>query len=257
MKRSFRQSLNLGFPAVAQYWWHSLLPGDGVTEMKPRAALHPLRLRPGDSDIDVLTQVFIEQHYSGVRVRNREGLILDCGANVGVSAAYFLSRFPAATVMAVEPDPDNFDLLERNLAAYGARAKPVHAAIWGCDRSLQMRLLPYDDGRSWARQVEETHAAGVAKLKGRSIQSLLDESGFDRLALLKMDIEGAEVDVFRGSCQDWLSRTDCIAIELHEDTHFGDAKTAFFEAVKPFAPRIMRTGEIVVADFIGGTADGC
>jgi len=57
-------------------------------------------------------------------------LIVDCGANVGYSTVYFLTRYPRAKVIAVDPDPDNYALLEANVAPYGARCRPIRSAVW-------------------------------------------------------------------------------------------------------------------------------
>lgn len=255
MNRSFTKSLRLGFPAAVKYWLQHRFPARGVVSIHPRSARHPVHVRPRDSDLDVFTQVFVEEHYAGVHLHRPDGLIVDCGANVGLSAAYFLSRFPAATVIAVEPDPGNFALLEKNLAPYGRRARPVRAAVWPCEGPLQLRSSRYDDGRSWARQVEESRSTEQETICGRSIDSLLAESGFDRISILKMDIEGAEVPIFRSSCDGWLTRTECLAVELHDDTHFGNATSAFRQAIAAFSPTLHVMGEILVADFAGSTAD--
>jgi len=249
MRRLLRRSLRLGFPAMLHYLVNHYAPSSSLISIRPRAALHPLKLRAFDSDLDVLSQIFIEQHYADVRLARPDGLVIDCGANVGLSSAYFLSRFPAATVIAIEPDPGNFELLQTNLAPYGTRARPVKGAIWSHDCHLQITTRAYDDGRSWARQVEPSPSEDTGTVRGIGIGSLLDGSGFDRISLLKMDIEGAEAIVFGDGHEKWLPRTDCLAVELHDDTHFGNATAAFDEMVRPLNPALSRSGEIVVASF--------
>jgi hypothetical protein len=64
-----------------------------------------------------------------------------------------------------------------------------------------------------------------------------------------MDIEGAEVPVLNSPRRQWLEQVDCLAIELHDDTHFGDATVAFNAAIHHLTPTIHRRGEIVVAHF--------
>jgi FkbM family methyltransferase len=218
-----------------------------VVTIHPKHATFPLHVRPCDSDMDVLSQVFIQQHYSAVMLRSPAGLIIDCGANVGISAAYFLTRFPEVTVIAVEPDPGNFALLQRNLAPYGVRARVIQAAVWPVNTKLKIRDHKYDDGRSWARQVEEVAGDEGKVIRGVSIDSLLAESGFPSIALLKMDIEGAEIPILKSISKAWLKRTECLAIELHDDTYFGKATPVFDEAVVDVASQIHRCGEITIA----------
>ena len=46
-------------------------------------------------------------------------VILDCGSHIGLSIAWFKRRFPKARITAFEPDPQNFELLQANVAANG------------------------------------------------------------------------------------------------------------------------------------------
>lgn len=48
-------------------------------------------------------------------------LVVDCGANVGYSSMYFLDRFKGCEVVSIEPDRNNFEVMESNLAHYGSR----------------------------------------------------------------------------------------------------------------------------------------
>jgi hypothetical protein len=59
------------------------------------------------------------------------------------------------------------------------------------------------------------------------IDTLLHNSGFDRISILKVDIEGAEVEVFSKDCQKWIDKVDSIVIELHDD----ECRRVFHEAV--------------------------
>ena len=91
-------------------------------KIKPREAKYPVFFRSGNSsDMTVFDQVFVANEYACLRNISSPRLILDLGANVGYSSVYFLNCFPTATVMAVEPDPDNFELCRKNLAPYRDR----------------------------------------------------------------------------------------------------------------------------------------
>lgn len=243
------QSFRLGIPGTLLFWFHRFVRHPHVISIRPHQAAFPVYVRPCDSDLDVLSQVFIHQHYAGITLDDEAGLIIDCGANVGLSTSFFLTRFPRATVIAVEPDAANCELLRRNVAPYGLRARVVEAAVWPANTKLRMRAAKYDDGRSWARQVEEAAIDGETTIQGTSIDSLLAESGFNYISLLKMDIEGAEVPILQSTSKAWLAKTRCLAIELHDDTHFGNATAAFEEAVRKFSPEIRLCGEITVAYF--------
>jgi len=82
----------------------------------------PVFFRYNSSDINVFSQIFISDEYRPLTDLPAVRLIIDCGAYVGFSSAYLLSKFPEAHVLAVEPDKKNYELLRQNLSVYGNRA---------------------------------------------------------------------------------------------------------------------------------------
>jgi hypothetical protein len=122
----------------------------------PKDSLFTLRFRPGTSDLTVFMGIFLEQEYACFKTVRPGGLIIDCGANVGYSTAYFLSRFKSAHIVAVEPDPDNFALLCANTRRFGRRVQRYNTAVWSHPCGLVINETPYRDGREWARQARPT-----------------------------------------------------------------------------------------------------
>ncbi len=213
--------------------------------LNPRHAKHPLSFRMGSSDLDVFRQIFIRLEYGPLRDLQDVRLVIDCGANVGFSSAFFLSHFPSCRVLAIEPDPGNFAMLQRNLRAYGERAEAVRAGVWSHNVPLRSSRDPYRDGREWSLQVVPCEADQEPDFQGLSIPSLLASSGFDRISLLKIDIEGAEVVVFREKT-DWLDRVDAIAIELHDDSRFGMATEVFHAAIRGHGFETTQNGGLTI-----------
>ena len=97
----------LRLPALSGLQWFSV---DGIE--------HAIAIRVGTSDSTIFQQIFTEQEYGPLAALPGPSLILDCGANVGYSAIWFLNRFPSARVIAVEPDLENFRMCQANLAPY-------------------------------------------------------------------------------------------------------------------------------------------
>jgi FkbM family methyltransferase len=205
----------------------------------------PLAWRLDSSDYSAMHQILWGRNYDCLNDRAAVDLIIDCGANAGYASAYFLSRFPRCTVIAVEPHPANFTLLRHNLAPYGQRARAVEAGVWDRDCPLVITQTPYRDGREWSRQVTECRPGESSSLRGVTIPALLADSGHERISILKMDIEGAEGVVF-SSCTDWLRCVDCILIELHDDSHFGTCSDIFFRAIAEHGFTISATDELTV-----------
>ena len=215
-------------------------------EVGSALAKYPLKCRAHTSDHYAFAQVFVDLAYAFVPNGQTPALVVDCGANVGYSAAFFLSRFDQCRVIAVEPDPENYRLLANNLAKYGDRALCVHGAVWSHPTHLRIVEKEYRDGGFWARQVEECGAGSDAALVGFDIPSLLDRAGADRISILKMDIEGAEAVVFGSEKTDWIDQVDTIMIELHDDTVFGDSTPIFHKAIAGRGFNVRQAGELTV-----------
>lgn len=214
--------------------------------VRPRGATHPLELRPGTSDRPVFGQIFLEEEYACLNDLERVGLVLDCGGNIGCSAAWFLSRFPTCEVVSVEPDPDNFAQLTKNLAPYGTRSTAIRAGVWSRPVRLSMSDEPYRNGTAAARQVRICRPEEPSNLPGLDIGTLLAQSGHERISILKIDIEGAEVELFSQGDRAWLDVVDNLVIELHDDSAFGNATEAFFRAIEGQGFAVSRSGELTV-----------
>jgi FkbM family methyltransferase len=219
----------------------------GCLTLQPKGISKPLVIRSNSSDIDVFWQIFCEKEYSCLANLADVDLIIDAGANVGYSSVYFLSHFPDCKVIAIEPDGNNFASLQRNLAPYGQRAQALKCGIWSKSAELAIEDANYRDGRDWTRQVRECEVGETGDIKAVTVADLLLQSGRNRLSLLKMDIEGAEAVVFADpSCQQWLPKTEAIAIELHDDSGFGPASDLFHAAIRDQHYQISHSGELTI-----------
>lgn len=181
---------------------------------------HLLSIRPLDSDLFVVSQIFGNQEYEiGGEGRDalnrlarlwRQGgstpVIVDAGANVGYSTIYLRDRYPEAVVAAVEPDPQAYEMLISNCAGLD-RIVPFHGALWDRDGEVALRM---NDGPSWSRGVLD--GGGVSSITLRSLLARIPRA---RLLMLKMDIEGAELEATR-DCGELLCDTPCIVIEPHD-----------------------------------------
>ena len=216
----------------------------GTYRLRSRHLSRPVHCRSGTSDFDVFEQVFGELQYACLEPKLEPTLILDCGANVGYSAVYFLDRFRRATVIAIESDPENARMLRRNLEPFGARAIVRDTGVWSKRVGLMMSSEPFRDGRAWARQVREATIDEVPEMWAIDLTSLIAESGFDVVDILKMDIEGAEEVIFATDCSDWIPKVTIIGIELHSER----GRQLFEDAVRREGFVLREEGELTVAE---------
>jgi FkbM family methyltransferase len=176
-------------------------------------------------DVDVIKQVFISEDYGlnrlsrhteildwteGLRRAGKAPLIIDLGANTGLASLYFAREFPTATVVAVEPDPDNALAARRNLAAY-ANVNVVEGGIAALNGRANI-LNPGDGNWSYRTELSQTGAIPMY-----SMSSLVAEhTKPDRIPfIVKIDIEGFESNLFSQNTE-WIDLFPVLIIELHD-----------------------------------------
>ena len=157
-------------------------------------------------------------------------LILDCGGNIGCAAVYFANTYPAAQIYSVEPEEDNFKLLKFNTAFYD-NIHLIKSALW--EKETFIRVEDRGFGK-WGFMTFETTADDPAAFRATTIGKILADSGFDEIDLLKIDIEGAEKEVFAApDVDEWLSKVKVLVIELHDRMKLG-CSYEFFKAVSKY-----------------------
>lgn len=249
--RPLSEVRNVGFIT----WLGSgLLFRGGDVRLMSGLCRYPLHFRPHSSDVEVFAQVFGAEQYRVVKELAEPRLIIDCGANVGFSAAYFLTYWPKARLIAVEPDPDNFRILVKNMQPYCDRVTLVNSAVWSHSCDLVISDEVFRDGREWTRQVRPCREGEKPQMVGADIGSLLRSSGFDRISILKLDVEGAEKVIFSANYESWIDKCDTILIELHD----GECERIFLEAIanRGFQVTTCKGSEITIAQRVSSVVGG-
>jgi FkbM family methyltransferase len=207
---------------------------DGLYPVSAPGFQHPVYLRPYTTDPAVFKQVVRDAQYDILPPDADVGLVIDCGANIGLSSLFFLNRFNSCRVIAVEPDPSNFAVLQRNLRPYGARARTVNSGVWSHPARLRMSDDLFGDGREWARTVRECLPGEESQFVATDIGTMLRESGEQRISVLKIDVEGSEREIFARNYESWLPMVDALAVELHDDECRAIFERAVGDSPTPF-----------------------
>lgn len=190
----------------------------------------------------VFGQIFVAEEYACLCDLPDDSLMIDLGANVGFSSAYFLSSFPASRIVAVEPVERNIAVCKKNLAAYGLRSLVPHGAAWSECTRLCLSKDVVGDGLEWSRQVRRPVELEIADIEAWDVGTLIDMTGAEKVDLLKVDIEKGEIEVFGQKSRQWLPRVRNICIELHGR----DCEEAFFSALADFDYDREQSGELTV-----------
>jgi len=128
------------------------------------------------------------------------GTLLDVGANIGLVCIPVLARAPEARALALEPAPNNFALLTRNVARHGlgARIECLPLAAHDADAPLWLALSEHNHGDH--RVALDPAAAGArVPVQGARLATLLGSRELPRPLVMKVDTQGAERRVLEGA----------------------------------------------------------
>lgn len=151
-------------------------------------------------------EIFEQQIYR-FRAAALEPVILDCGANIGLSVLYFKKLFPGSRIVAFEPDPAVFSLLDGNVKAAGLNDVILkNQAVWSRTSELPFMADGADGGRVVATDPEKVRQT-VPAVRLRDFLA-------EKVDFLKLDIEGAETEVL-SDCADRLTNISNLFVEYH------------------------------------------
>jgi FkbM family methyltransferase len=195
-----------------------------VNPIKVPGISQPLYLRKGTSDMAIFDQIFLLGEYD-ISLPFQPEIIVDAGANVGLFAATMKNRFPQTKMICIEPDQDNYNMLEKNVKGY-TNVELIRAGLWHSNTRLDMADR-YKEGHS-ALAVEENEATG--NIPAITMDQLISDFSLPVIDLLKIDIETSEKELFSKNYEQWLPKVRVIIIELHDWLREGCSKT-FFDAI--------------------------
>lgn len=244
----------LGFWVGVRAYWTLHFPATGVAEVVLPSFSSPIRARRGTVDVDVFDQIFVMKNYNlrvlphwqalyrkyeQILASGRRPLIVDCGANIGFSAVYFVHLFPKASVVCIEPEAHNIEMLRQNVAAYPL-VIPVCAAV--SDHKGWVNIAN-PEAHSWAFQVAESQDKQENSIPTVTIDDARQLVKDNELLIVKVDIEGAEEQLFRSNVE-WVSKAAMVSIELHDwMLPWGGSSRNFFRAVRELQFDFLLAGE--------------
>lgn len=172
------------------------------------------------SDILTLKEVWGQKEYepciellSKLKIHNP--LVVDIGSNVGYSILYFAKNLSGAKFIAVEPDPENFRQLKKNMQANNLNAVQLIQGAWYTKNCRLSISTDYRGGTNASYYVAEKEDGPI---QGYTLPELLNgnTSGID---LLKIDIEGTESLLLEdeNKARDILKTVRVVAVEIHDD----------------------------------------
>ena len=152
-------------------------------------------------------EIFLDEIYKIKLPEN--AIIIDGGANVGMSVLYLKQQHPTATIIAFEPDETNYNLLNKNITSFNlTKTTPVKKAIWKENTTITFSNEGSMSSKIETEALEATE--NITKIEAVRLKDYLTET----IHFLKLDIEGAEYEVLK-DCRNSLSNVENIFIEFH------------------------------------------
>lgn len=142
------------------------------------------------------------------KTNNNKPVIIDCGANMGLSILFFSMNYPEAEIIAFEPDISVLPCLEKNIETYQMHnVKLFKQAVWNSTEILDF----YTDNGLGGRLDISYADKKPFKVEAIRLKDFISDKHID---FLKMDIEGAEYKVIK-DCEPFLNQIENLFIEYH------------------------------------------
>ena len=163
----------------------------------------------------ILKKEIFTQHCYYFETNTARPLIIDAGAHIGLSTLYFKKQLPLARVIAIEPNPTNFELLEKNI--WDNKLANVNTIQVALDTHEGTTQLNIDRNQAWYSTSSLLENAWNGDLPSEPIEvKTMTLSGLlhEPVDLLKLDIEGSELAVLK-EAEDKLNLVDQLFVEFH------------------------------------------
>lgn len=174
---------------------------------------NPVTLRNQTIDLKVFKYVFYDQWHkpiSEVKLGSKP-IVVDLGTNIGLSILTFNYWFPGATIIGYEMDRQNYDLAVKNTSSL-RNVHLVNKAV----NSVSTVVHYLKSGREDAYSIGSSEdGPGVNSVSAVSMAEVLSENNLSKIDYLKMDVEGAEIDIFLKGDLAWLKQVENLNVEFH------------------------------------------
>lgn len=183
----------------------------------------PFKFHDGESFVSTYNELFISGIYQ-FEPSGSSRIILDCGANMGLSVLYFSLNYPKHKIIAFEPDEKIFAILKENVKTFQLTNVELHRkAVWTKNETLEF----YSDGGMGGRIENEYKNQTPTFIEAVPLLDYLT----DDVDFLKIDIEGAEDAVIK-YCRGNLHKANNIFFEYHNNVKKQQTLHELLEIVK-------------------------
>lgn len=189
-------------------------------------------------DIAALKEIYLQNEYSW-NIPGPVKVIVDLGAHIGDTTLFYHTQYPDAQIIALEPAPDSFAILQKN-TSHIPNITAIQAAVGDTEGLVRLYITKSSLGNSISERNTTVDHVDVPQ---HTIKTVLSEAGVAKADLIKFDIEGAEEQLF-ASMDDPRRFSRSFIGEVHEDLmqatqdDIVDALQAYEVVIEPIKGKI-------------------
>ena len=177
----------------------------------------------------ILKEVFLNQNYSftsatDFKLKSQGGVIIDIGANIGISSIYFKKKYPDVKLIAIEASPINYQMLLENMKANKIEIETINCFVSNINGLTKFHHNLTKPGASFGEgfKLQGSNLTQEFIVKTKKLSDLI--TGYEGI-VLKIDVEGAEYEILEDlSSSENISEVIEIIVEIstYKKEHFND-----------------------------------
>lgn len=194
-----------------------------------------LYFRKKTKDFETFEEVFISKIYN-INLNFTPKTIIDAGSNTGFASLFFKFKYPKADIVALEIDDDNVAMIQKNLEGY-SNFEIIKKGLYNKQAFFKVEN-PYKATNSFV--IKEVKKEENYDIEAITISQIIKDKNWDTVDILKIDIEGAEFELFESNYRNWLPKVKVLYVETHDRMKPKCAYTVF-KAINEFDDFILYT----------------
>lgn len=179
------------------------------------------KIHPRNTDMGLIQEIHSENIYQIQRGDiNRNGVVIDIGAHIGIFSVYAATQAEGVTVYSFEPDPDNFQLLLRNVEANHLenRIRPFKLAVSNTEapRKLIRSATSLTAHSFFLKKFPDDEIRDTIEVNCTTLSDIFEKNTVKKCDVLKLDCEGEEYNILLNTPDDILCKIAKIVAEYHD-----------------------------------------
>jgi FkbM family methyltransferase len=152
---------------------------------------------------------------------NSGEIVVDVGAHIGLYSLIAAKKVgPSGKVIAIEPDPENFRILRKNIVLnQSMNIDALECAAYSAKERLKLFLPELEQGRTIFNTVMQDRgktSVSFLEVEANTLDNILESKNIKEVNWIKIDVEGAELEVLKGASKTLASNKDTtFVIEIH------------------------------------------